>query len=62
MKVAESLYKPGDWVRFMSGGKLVIGQVEYVRQGEALYYKVELVTTHGVMQHDSVLEGRSADK
>ncbi len=62
MLLKDSQYKTGDWVRFLAQGKLVIGQVQYIREHDSLSYKIELVTDQGTVLHDSVLEARSAEK
>jgi hypothetical protein len=54
-----SLYHKGDWVSFMQGGKIVIGQIEYCREHETLTAKYdEFYTTVGVVSRESILEVR----
>ena len=49
-------YDKGDWVRFYSGGKLVIGQIEYfwIQTGGHKYVATDLGST----AVDSILEVR----
>lgn len=60
MKQIEEIdgYNKGDWVRFYSGGKLVIGQIEYfwIRAGG---FK-SVATDQGSTSVDSILEVRKA--
>ena len=52
--------KIGDWVRFMRGGKLVIGKVEYL---EPVYTMIgaQYHTDVGSVHDEYVLEVRSAE-
>lgn len=52
----------GDWVRFQHDGRLVIGQVEYVRPRQSWEDSDTLVTDAGEIDGQSVLEVRSAKK
>ena len=57
--------KPGDWVRFMDGGRPVIGAVLYVRVMSSLESRlckeeVVLTTDVGTINIERVLETRSA--
>ena len=49
-------FQKGDWVRFMSGGVLVIGEVAYIKP--AIVGRPELVTDIGTIFAESVLEHR----
>lgn len=53
--------KPGDWVSFMAGNRLVIGFVHYVAIPSYGSY-THAFTDQGLVNLDSVLEVRSATK
>jgi hypothetical protein len=55
LKAAREQYM-GAWVRFRRDGKLVIGQVEYVRLHERLGLLLE--TCAGTVEPESVMEKR----
>lgn len=45
----------GDWVRFMSNGNFVIGQIEYIVK---TITGLEFLTTAGVVTWESIMEIR----
>lgn len=52
-------YQTGDWVRFYQAGTLVIGVVEYIRDGFPHALKPEYYTNVGVVVEDRILEVRA---
>lgn len=48
----------GDWVRFYSGGKLVLGIVAYLRKPETYPYEWEALTDVGSVRCEHILELR----
>lgn len=48
--------KRGDWVRFMSAGRFVIGEVRYIMRRTGGF--VDFYTDAGVCGEDSILESR----
>ena len=54
-------YPRGSWVRFMSNGKLAIGQVEYINDTNE-YYRYHIITDVGAVVLKSVLEIRKPPK
>lgn len=51
----------GDWVRFYSNGRMVIGVVQYVRARQAWEDGDRLLTDSGEVGMSSVLEVRRGD-
>lgn len=49
----------GDWVRFYEAGRIVIGEVRYIRTRTGGY--VDLLTDVGSVSADMVLEMRRAE-
>jgi hypothetical protein len=49
--------KVGDWVRFYSNGKLVIGVVNYIGR-ESTRGDIEVMTDIGAIDSESILEAR----
>ena len=57
----ENRIQVGDWVRFHSNGVLVIGQVEYIKDGSRHYpFERVIVTTAGERNEGDILEARSS--
>ena len=52
--------KPGDWVRWMLNGELIIGVVAYRRQPSPWREDYEAVTDRGCVNEAHILEVRSA--
>lgn len=53
-------YEVGDWVRFYSAGKLVIGLVEYISPPSLIAHDDTLMTSAGSVNSENVLERRPA--
>lgn len=51
--------RKGDWVAFVQGGGLVIGQVEYIPKRESWERYNRLITTVGTVSEEYVLEVRT---
>ena len=49
---------PGDWIRFFSAGRLVIGVVEYVINADWPRDPERYVTEHGHVEAGQILEVR----
>lgn len=41
----------GDWISFMTNGRIVYGKVEYVRKSDRYPYQTEYITNEGVTTH-----------
>lgn len=52
-------YTPGDWVRFMCCGSLVIGRVEYI---DKVVTGFDIYTDIGMIGEEEVLERRKNSK
>lgn len=55
----EAPFQRGDWLRFYQGGRLVIGQVEYVTREHGHW---QARTDHGTVREDSVQEKRPPNR
>jgi hypothetical protein len=52
----------GDWVRFYSNARLIIGKVEYVMDGNSWERGYHVQTDAGMVNSESVIEVRPAAK
>lgn len=50
--------KRGDWVRFLSAGRVVIGAVQYVRPQAMWPGRMEVITDTGIVNAEDILEVR----
>jgi hypothetical protein len=54
------LVKPGDWVRYYSGGKLMLSEVAYVTEPDRYSGERRALTHDGAVELKHILEARSA--
>jgi hypothetical protein len=52
------MVEPGDWVRFYQNGRLVIGEVRYVKDPKLPGWDREICTDQGCVDEGCVLETR----
>lgn len=54
-----TFFNKGDWVSFMQGGRIVIGQVEYFEKNKILTPEYDtFFTTAGIVIRDNIFEVR----
>lgn len=50
----------GDWVRFMRGGLLIIGTVEYISKADSAMHEWDVTTSAGTIHETEILELRGS--